>query len=102
MSQPATPDSVSPTGVPEPRTTPASVLSALLQQLPAELIGIVEGLHLGSLIIDDIEDESSTRRGGPTLHRQIGVPNALNAGNWLYFWPALLVPRLKLGPDREL
>jgi geranylgeranyl pyrophosphate synthase len=71
-------------------------------KLPAELVGIVEGLHLGSLIIDDIEDESSTRRGGPTLHQQIGVPNALNAGNWLYFWPALLVPRLNLAPDREL
>jgi geranylgeranyl pyrophosphate synthase len=71
-------------------------------ELPSELIGIVEGLHLGSLIIDDIEDGSITRRGGPTLHQQIGVSNALNAGNWLYFWPALLVPRLQLAPDREL
>lgn len=69
---------------------------------PRELLGIVEGLHLGSLIIDDIEDGSSTRRGGPTLHEAIGVPNALNAGNWLYFWPTLLVKRLQLPPEREL
>lgn len=70
--------------------------------LPNELLGIVEGLHLGSLIIDDIEDGSSDRRGGPTLHELIGMPNALNVGNWLYFWPTLLVQRLQLSPAREL
>lgn len=69
---------------------------------PDELLGIVEGLHLGSLIVDDIEDGSSTRRGGATLHELLGVPNALNAGNWLYFWPTLLVRRLQLLPEREL
>lgn len=45
----------------------------------------IELLHAGSLIIDDIEDDSSLRRGEPTLHRQIGLPLALNAGNWMYF-----------------
>ncbi len=70
--------------------------------LPDELIGTVEGLHLGSLIIDDIEDGSRTRRGGPTLHEQVGVSNALNAGNWLYFWSTFLVRRLSLPPDGEL
>ena len=45
----------------------------------------IELLHAGSLIIDDIEDGSSLRRGEPTLHRQIGIPLALNTGNWMYF-----------------
>ncbi len=45
----------------------------------------IEALHTGSLIIDDIQDLSQWRRGGPTLHMKYGVPIALNAGNWLYF-----------------
>lgn len=45
----------------------------------------IEALHAGSLIIDDIQDLSEWRRGGPTLHLKYGVPVALNAGNWLYF-----------------
>ncbi len=45
----------------------------------------IEWLHAGSLVIDDIQDESPLRRGHPSLHMQIGVPLALNAGNWMYF-----------------
>jgi len=61
---------------------------------------IVELLHAGSLIIDDIEDGSSKRRGRPTLHTQHGVPIALNAGNWLYFWPCQLLKRLRLPVEK--
>lgn len=46
----------------------------------------IEALHTGSLIIDDIQDLSQWRRGGPTLHLKYGIPVALNAGNWLYFY----------------
>lgn len=49
------------------------------------LINAIEMLHAGSLIIDDIEDGSEWRRGEPTLHRQVGLPLALNTGNWMYF-----------------
>lgn len=45
----------------------------------------IEDIHLGSLVIDDIQDGSLVRRGQPSLHQQVGVPLALNAGNWLYF-----------------
>jgi geranylgeranyl pyrophosphate synthase len=48
---------------------------------------VVELIHAGSLIVDDIEDGSAMRRGRPALHVQCGLPLALNAGNWLYFWP---------------
>ena len=44
------------------------------------------------LIHDDIADDSEERRGQPALHRQYGVPLALNAGDALhaYMWAALL------------
>ncbi len=71
-------------------------------ELPRELSAIVEALHVGSLIIDDIEDDSARRRGAPTLHRRVGVPLALNAGNWLYFWPTVLIARLGMPPATEL
>lgn len=61
---------------------------------PREVPLIVELLHAGSLIVDDIEDGSAYRRGKPALHVTHGVPLALNTGNWLYFWPLELVGRL--------
>lgn len=48
---------------------------------------VVELIHAGSLIVDDIEDGSQLRRGRPAVHVEHGMPLALNAGNWLYFWP---------------
>ena len=57
---------------------------------------VIELLHSGSLIVDDIEDQSKMRRGQKTLHEIYGVPIALNAGNWLYFWPLVLLQNSKL------
>jgi geranylgeranyl pyrophosphate synthase len=71
-------------------------------EAPGELSAIIEALHLGSLIIDDIEDGSTERRGAPALHHTVGLPVALNTGNWLYFWPMTLISRLALKPDIEL
>jgi geranylgeranyl pyrophosphate synthase len=70
--------------------------------LPPELAAVVEAYHLGSLIVDDIEDGSALRRGAPALHHLIGLPLALNAGNWLYFWPGALLSRAGLEPSIEL
>ena len=69
---------------------------------PAELPLLVELLHAGSLIVDDIEDESVQRRGRAALHRLVGLPVALNAGNWLYFWPLTLLGDIGLTPAVEL
>ena len=69
---------------------------------PVELSATVEALHLGSLIVDDIEDGSVSRRGRPALHLSVGLPLALNAGNWLYFWPSALLERAGFEPDRLL
>ena len=70
--------------------------------VPALLPVAIELLHVGSLVIDDIEDDSSTRRGEPALHRRYGLPLALNTGNWLYFLALGVLSRLPLPPDRRL
>jgi geranylgeranyl pyrophosphate synthase len=63
---------------------------------------IIEGLHLGSMIIDDIQDQSKVRRGKPTFHNKYGVSIALNLGNWLYFQAINQVQSLELDIKQEL
>jgi geranylgeranyl diphosphate synthase, type II len=43
----------------------------------------IECFHKASLIHDDIEDHDADRYGVPTLHAEVGVPEALNAGDLL-------------------
>jgi geranylgeranyl pyrophosphate synthase len=70
--------------------------------LPAEIPALLEILHAGSLVVDDIEDDSESRRGAPALHVTYGTPVALNAGNWLYFWALHLIEGLPLDDARQL
>jgi geranylgeranyl pyrophosphate synthase len=81
----------------------------LVSDAPASLVAakqcgwcadVVELIHTGSLVIDDIEDGTSVRRGRPALHVQFGVPIAVNAGNWLYFWPFELLRQTDLPADK--
>lgn len=64
---------------------------------PEPICQVVELLHTGSLIVDDIQDSAADRRGGPAAHTIYGVPTALNAANTAYF-RALEVLRRSL-PD---
>ncbi len=70
-------------------------------ELPPTLAMLPELLHSASLIVDDIQDGADSRRGGPALHRVIGVGPALNVANWLYFWPQALVAELPLPAARR-
>jgi len=54
-------------------------------ELPTAVAESIEWLHAGSLVIDDVQDDSLWRRGQPTMHRVLGIPLAINAGNWMYF-----------------
>ncbi|MBB5867231.1 geranylgeranyl pyrophosphate synthase/predicted secreted hydrolase [Allocatelliglobosispora scoriae] len=49
------------------------------------LLGACELLHTGSLIIDDVEDASATRRGVPAAHLRYGIAHAVNSGTAAYF-----------------
>ena len=52
---------------------------------PTSIIDAVEMLHAGSLVLDDFEDGSLSRRNQPALHLVVGPARAVNAGNWMYF-----------------
>ncbi len=48
-------------------------------------LAMPELMHVGSLIVDDVQDKSTVRRGGPTCHVLHGEPVAINAGTAAYF-----------------
>jgi geranylgeranyl pyrophosphate synthase len=75
---------------------------AVSTKLCAQGSFVVEAIHAASMVVDDIEDQSMERRGEPTLHRKVGLPIALNAGNWLYFWPLERAKSWGLSPQQEL
>ncbi len=56
---------------------------------------IPELVHNGTLIIDDIEDRGELRRGKSCLHLIFGEDIAINAGNFLYFFPLLIIEKNK-------
>lgn len=66
------------------------------------IAGIVETLHAGALIIDDIQDGSTIRRDAPAFHLRHGVGKSINAANWLYFWPLTQLQEMRLSREREL
>lgn len=63
---------------------------------------ILEMLHTGSLVIDDIQDGSLERRGGPAVHVIYGIPVALNAGNWMYFLPFRVIKSMAISEQGKL
>lgn len=46
-------------------------------------------VHNGTLIVDDIEDSSETRRDKKCVHLIYGVDISVNAGNFIYFAPMM-------------
>ncbi|MBN1655426.1 MAG: polyprenyl synthetase family protein [Deltaproteobacteria bacterium] len=48
-------------------------------------LALPEMMHVGSLIVDDVEDRSDVRRGGPTVHKIWGEAQAINSGTAAYF-----------------
>ena len=51
----------------------------------AILLQIIEILHNSSLLIDDIEDNSESRRGIKSAHVVFGLPMTINTANYMYF-----------------
>ena len=52
---------------------------------------IPELIHNGTLIIDDIEDNSDLRRSEPCIHKLYGTDIAINVGNSLYYLPLMII-----------
>jgi len=65
----------------------------------------IELLHNFSLIHDDIEDNSPTRRGRPAVWKLWGVPQAINSGDGMFTLAHMAMDRLRLSgvpPERVL
>jgi len=64
---------------------------------------IPEVIHNGTLMVDDIEDSSESRRGKPCTYRIYGLDIAVNAGNAMYYLPLLPLMEHKAKiPSRKL
>jgi len=63
---------------------------------------IPEVIHNGTIMIDDIEDDSELRRGKPCTHKLFGLDVAINAGNSMYYLPllTLILNRDKIGAEK--
>ena len=58
-----------------------------------EWLAFPEFMHVGSLIVDDVQDKSTVRRGGPASHLKYGEALAINAGTAAYFMGEQLLRR---------
>ncbi len=65
------------------------------REVVLDFVAICELVHNGTLVIDDIEDQSDLRRGKPCLHIGYGLDVSINAGNALYFLPLLALKERK-------
>ncbi len=60
--------------------------AASVEQFPTAVLRSamsIEMFHKASLVHDDIEDDDCYRYGHPTMHRQFGLPTAINVGDYL-------------------
>ena len=58
--------------------------------------------HNGSIMIDDVEDDGELRRDKPCTHKIFGVDIAINAGNFMYFLPLLILSKNKGAFDSKI
>jgi len=70
----------------------------------ADIAAASEIIHNGTLMVDDVEDNSSLRRGKPCTHVKYGVDVAVNAGHAMYYLSMLpfLRDRKKYGEKKTL
>jgi len=67
-----------------------------------ELIPLVEIIHNGTLMVDDVEDNSELRRGKPCIHKIYGTNVAINTGNMMYYLPYLIIKKIDLDKKTKL
>lgn len=67
-----------------------------------QLLSAPELMHVGSLIVDDVEDRSTIRRGGPACHLIYGEPLAINAGSAAYFFSLQMLLNIDTSSEIKL
>ena len=68
----------------------------------SQWLAMPEMMHVGSLIIDDVQDQSTVRRGGPCCHTVHGEPIAINSGTAAYFLTQNLLHSDELSDKQKL
>jgi geranylgeranyl pyrophosphate synthase/predicted secreted hydrolase len=68
----------------------------------AEWLAFPEFIHVGSLIVDDVQDRSEIRRGGKASHLIHGEAIAINAGTAAYFMGERLLRRSLVSDTAKL
>lgn len=71
-------------------------------RLAKEFVVLPEIIHNGTLIVDDVEDNSDIRRGKPSIHNIYGIDVAINAGNAMYYLPLLSVMKSNLPSNTKI
>lgn len=66
-----------------------------------DFVALPELIHNGTLLVDDIEDKSSFRRGKKSLHLIYGEDIAINTGNAMYYLPTLLIRESSLSDEKK-
>ncbi len=64
-----------------------------------DLVTIVELLHNGSLVADDIEDGADMRRGDKAIHLKYGLDIAVNLSSAMYFMPLRILMEMDVDKD---
>ena len=89
------------------RWRPTLMLATIeaLGRNPADFVEfalIPEIIHNATLIHDDMEDRSLTRRGHPAVHIKYGEDVAINLGDFMMYFPVLaLMDSAKLSPKEK-
>ena len=71
-------------------------------QLAKDWLALPELMHVGSLMVDDVQDKSALRRGGPAAHHMFGEALAINSGSAAYFLGQICVYIADIDPELKL
>jgi geranylgeranyl pyrophosphate synthase len=74
------------------------------EKLAMRFAPLIELIHEGTLLVDDVEDNAEVRRGKPAMHKIYGVDAAVNTGNAMYFIPLAMLYKntQKLSKEKRL
>ncbi|MEM4662417.1 MAG: polyprenyl synthetase family protein [Candidatus Diapherotrites archaeon] len=90
------------------RWRPALMISACKalngpEELAVKFAPLIEFVHEGTLLVDDVEDNADLRRGKPAMHKIYGIDCAVNTGNAMYFIPLEILYNNKYNlPEKKI
>ena len=71
-------------------------------QKAKDWMALPELMHVGSLMVDDVQDKSEIRRGGLAAHHLYGEATAINSGSAAYFLGQICVYESSIDPMKKL